>query len=93
MAIDNEFNCEVNVFYSEADHKAFRYYLKKRFGTLEALNEAMGTVFWNQTYTSWDEVYLTRPTVSNSTNPICLWKKSVLYLKVLYHTVIYRLKL
>ena len=67
--IDNEFNCEVNVFYSEADHKAFRYYLKKRFGTLDALNEAMGTVFWNQTYTSWDEIYLTRPTVSNSTNP------------------------
>jgi len=56
--IDNEFNCETDVFYSEADHAAFRNYLKEKFGTLEALNEAMGTVFWSQTYTSWDEVYL-----------------------------------
>lgn len=26
--IDNELNCETNVFYSEADHKAFRAWLK-----------------------------------------------------------------
>jgi len=67
--IDNELNCEINVFYSEADHKAFRVYLKDKFKTLEALNEAMGTVFWNQTYTDWEEIYLTRPTVSDSNNP------------------------
>ncbi len=29
----------------------------------------MGTTFWNQTYTSWEEIYLTRPTASNSNNP------------------------
>jgi beta-galactosidase len=67
--IDNELNCGINVFYSEADHKAFRSYLKDKFKTLEALNEAMGTVFWNQTYTDWEEVHLTRPTVSNTNNP------------------------
>jgi beta-galactosidase len=67
--IDNEFNCEIGVFYSDSDHVAFRTYLKEKFKTLEALNEAMGTVFWNQTYTSWEEIYLTRPTVSNSNNP------------------------
>lgn len=67
--IDNELNCETSVFYSEADHKAFRLYLKDKFKNLEALNEAMGTTFWNQTYTDWDEVYLTRPTVNNCNNP------------------------
>jgi beta-galactosidase len=67
--IDNELNCETNVFYSEADHAAFRKYLKEKYKTLEELNVCMGTTFWNQTYTSWDEVYLTRPTVSNSNNP------------------------
>lgn len=67
--IDNELNCETDVFYSESDHAAFRVYLKNRFGTIEKLNEAMGTVFWNQTYTSWDEVHLTRPTIHNANNP------------------------
>jgi beta-galactosidase len=67
--IDNELNCETNVFYSESDHAAFRTYLKNKFQTLDNLNECMGTAFWNQTYTSWEELYLTRPTVSNSNNP------------------------
>lgn len=67
--IDNELNCETNVFYSEADHAAFRNYLKKKFKTLDALNEAMGTIFWNQTYTSWDELYLTRSNINDSNNP------------------------
>lgn len=67
--IDNELNCETDVFYSDADHDAFRKYLKEKFITLEKLNESMGTAFWNQTYTSWDEIYLTRPTVNNSNNP------------------------
>jgi beta-galactosidase len=67
--IDNELNCETDVFYSEADHAAFRVYLKRKFSTLEALNEAMGTVFWNQTYTSWEEISLTRPTIHKANNP------------------------
>ena len=67
--IDNEFNCEKDVFYSEADHTAFREYLKSKFKTLEELNSCMGTTFWNQTYTSWEEVYLTRPTYQGCTNP------------------------
>lgn len=67
--IDNELNCESNVFYSESDHSAFRTYLKNKFKTLDALNEAMGTTFWNQTYTSWEEIYLSRLTVSGCGNP------------------------
>lgn len=67
--IDNELNCELNEFYSESDTLAFREFLKKKYGTLDELNEAWGTVFWNQTYTDWVEIYVPRTTCSNSTNP------------------------
>lgn len=62
--LDNEINCECDLYYSESDHKAFREYLKNKFGTLDALNKAVGAEFWNQTYTAWEEVYLPRRTNS-----------------------------
>ncbi|MCC3651418.1 beta-galactosidase [Streptomyces sp. S07_1.15] len=34
----------------------FRRWLRHRYGTLGALNEAWGTAFWSQTYGSWDEL-------------------------------------
>jgi len=67
--IDNEFNGEVDVFYSESDTEAFRVFLQEKYETLENLNNAWGTVFWNQTYTSWEEIYVPRITPQNSTNP------------------------
>ena len=67
--IDNELNCELSEFYSESDTLAFREFLKKKYRTLDRLNEAWGTVFWNQTYTAWEEVYVPRTTCSDSTNP------------------------
>ncbi len=67
--IDNEINCEVDVFYSESDIVAFREYLKKKYGTLEKLNQELGMVFWNQEYTEWDEVYVPRTTIHDSSNP------------------------
>ena len=67
--IDNELNCEREWFYSEADSAAFRIYLRDRYETLDKLNEAWGTVFWNQTYTAWDEIHVPRKTISDSTNP------------------------
>lgn len=67
--IDNEFNCHMDVFYAETDHAAFREWLKDKYGTLDKLNEAWGTVFWSQTYTAWEQVHLTRHMVSRSPNP------------------------
>ena len=68
--IDNEFNGEVDVFYSESDTLAFRSFLKEKYhNSLSELNDAWGTTFWNQTYTAWDEIYVPRITPQNSTNP------------------------
>ena len=67
--IDNELNCETSEFHSEADSAAFRIFLRDKYRTLDALNEAWGTVFWNQTYTAWEQVHVPRKTISNSTNP------------------------
>ncbi len=67
--VDNEINCETDLFYSDADDAAFRAFLREKYGTLDALNDAWGTVFWNETYTAWEEVHLPRPTIQGACNP------------------------
>ncbi|MDR0639192.1 MAG: beta-galactosidase [Spirochaetaceae bacterium] len=67
--IDNEINCGTDEFYSASDTAAFREFLKKKYQTLDNLNTAWGTVFWNQTYTAWDEVFVPRKTANNSHSP------------------------
>ena len=67
--IDNEINCDAPEFYSESDSKAFRKFLQRKYSTLDALNDAWGTVFWNQDYTSWEEVFVPRKTNNNAHNP------------------------
>jgi len=68
--LDNEINCEIDLYYSESDHEAFREYCKEKYKTLDNFNESMGTVFWNQTYTDWNQVHLTRRTNTyGHTNP------------------------
>jgi beta-galactosidase len=67
--IDNEMNCEIDEFYSESDNLAFREFLKEKYRTLDALNDAWGTVFWNQTYRDWEHVYVPRTTINDMVNP------------------------
>lgn len=67
--IDNELNCEKNVFYSESDTAAFRLFLQEKYGTLDVLNAAWGTVFWNQTYTKWEQIHVPRKSYNNTVNP------------------------
>lgn len=67
--IDNELNCEKDLFYSESDTIAFRSFLNQKYKTLEALNKAWGTAFWNQTYTAWEEIFVPRKLIQPSSNP------------------------
>ncbi len=67
--IDNELNCEVEEFYSPCDQAAFRVWLRKKYETLDRLNEAWGTAFWNQQYSDWEQVCLTGILPSGGYNP------------------------
>jgi beta-galactosidase len=62
--IDNEFNCENHECYSEPCAVAFRAWLKKKYGTLDALNQRWGTRVWSQWYSDWQQIKLPRPTMS-----------------------------
>ncbi|MDY3243831.1 MAG: beta-galactosidase [Candidatus Limiplasma sp.] len=42
--------------YCENCEKAFRVWLRQRYGTLEALNKAWNTSFWGHTFYGWDEI-------------------------------------
>lgn len=47
---------------------AFRSWLQTRYASLDALNDAWGTLFWSQRYSEWDQVHLPKP-VRGSINP------------------------
>ncbi|HEX5991431.1 MAG TPA: beta-galactosidase, partial [Thermomicrobiales bacterium] len=54
---DNEFGCHDTArSYGPASRDAFRAWLEARYGTLGALNQAWGNVFWSQEYTAWDQI-------------------------------------
>ena len=57
--IDNEFGCHGTTrCYCDDCARAFRIWLRRRFGTLAKLNEAWGTIFWGQEYSDWDQIPL-----------------------------------
>jgi len=64
---DNEFGCHNTVVsYSPAALQRFRGWLKHRYGTIDALNTAWGTVFWSMEYRSFDEIDLPAGTVTEA---------------------------
>ncbi|GAB2622403.1 beta-galactosidase [Streptomyces capparidis] len=54
--ISNELGCHNVYDYSDDAARAFRDWLRARYGTLEALNHAWGTAFWSQHYTDWEQI-------------------------------------
>jgi beta-galactosidase len=42
--------------YCEHCARQFRFWLQKKYGTLDALNSAWWTAFWSHTYTDWDQI-------------------------------------
>lgn len=52
--ISNEYG---PVAYTPSSANAFRAWLRRKYGDLDALNDAWYTRFWSQRYTSWDQVW------------------------------------
>ncbi|NNN31099.1 beta-galactosidase [Streptomyces sp. S3(2020)] len=54
--VSNELGCHNIYDYSDDAARAFREWLRARYGTLEALNHAWGTAFWSQRYSDWQQI-------------------------------------
>jgi beta-galactosidase len=54
--VSNELGCHNAYDYSDDAARAFRDWLRRRYGTVAALNEAWGTAFWSQRYSDWAQV-------------------------------------
>lgn len=54
---DNEYGChETTLSFSDAAAAAFRVWLAKKYGSVDALNKAWGNVFWSMEYRDFSEV-------------------------------------
>ncbi|MBO9609749.1 MAG: beta-galactosidase, partial [Paenibacillaceae bacterium] len=68
--IDNEFGIiDTARCYCETCRADFIDWLKERYGSLDAVNEAWGTIFSSQTYTSWEQLHLPVYGVHQMHNP------------------------
>ncbi|MBX7496977.1 beta-galactosidase [Qipengyuania sp. 6B39] len=66
---DNEYGCHDTVqSFSPSARDGFRLWLADCYGTVEALNQAWGNVFWSMEYRSFEEVELPNLTVTEA-NP------------------------
>ncbi len=66
---DNEYGChDTAVSFSPAARAAFQQWLMARYGHIDALNQAWGTVFWSMTYLDFGHVELPNLTVTEA-NP------------------------
>ncbi|PRO64707.1 beta-galactosidase [Alkalicoccus urumqiensis] len=73
--ISNEYGGDCHCNYCQ---EAFRSFLKKKYGTLDALNHAWWTTFWSHTYTSWEEVESPAPHGESMVHGMNLdWKRFV----------------
>ncbi|MFJ6455293.1 beta-galactosidase [Paenarthrobacter sp. NPDC091669] len=64
--VHNEYGAPVSDSYDQNSVLAFRDWLRHRYGTLDALNQAWGTLFWGQKYGAWDEIDAPRVSASVS---------------------------
>lgn len=81
---DNEFGGPM--CYCEVCRAEFQGWLRGRYQTLEALNQAWGAHFWGQLYTDWVEIQI--PTDDASYNPSLLldWKRFNSWLNVRFQS-------
>ncbi len=63
--IDNEFTLgDFGRCYCKACRAGFQEWLKEKYKTLDAINEAWGTAFWSQTYTDYSQIPVPLPSGS-----------------------------
>lgn len=55
--VGNEFGCHLPMDFSDAARDAYRVWLRDKYATVDALNDAWGTSFWSQRYGSFDEIF------------------------------------
>ncbi|SEB08449.1 beta-galactosidase [Leifsonia sp. 21MFCrub1.1] len=60
--VNNEYGCHVSRCYCDESAAAFRRWLTAKYETVGALNEAWGTAFWSQSYSTFDEILPPRAT-------------------------------
>ncbi len=66
---DNEFHCHFSEDYSQAAADGFVAWCRRRYGTIDVLNDAWGTAFWAQTYRDFADVGLPRKMNPTYLNP------------------------
>ncbi len=59
--IDNELSLGDEYCYCEHCATLFRNWLKNKYGSIDELNEAYGTIFWSHEYGDWDEIHPPTP--------------------------------
>ncbi len=65
--LDNEYGCHDTVLsYAPHCRPAFQRWLEQRYGTIDRLNEAWGTVFWSGEYTDFAQIGLPHQTVTEA---------------------------
>ncbi|MDQ0371299.1 beta-galactosidase [Catenuloplanes indicus] len=62
--VSNELGCHNVYDFSDDAARAFRTWLKARYGTIEALNDAWATAFWSQRYSAWGQILPPRQAAS-----------------------------
>lgn len=65
---DNEYGCHGTTYsYSPAAKEGFQRWMAEKYGTVDALNEAWGNVFWSMEYNRFDQVELPNLLVAEAT--------------------------
>ncbi|MFZ3561015.1 beta-galactosidase [Streptomyces sp. BH055] len=76
--IANEYGCHTRQCHCDVSAADFRRWLRARYGSVDALNEAWSTAFWSQRYDDFAEVLPPRlaPTFANPAQQLDYWRFS-----------------
>ncbi|HEY7008434.1 MAG TPA: beta-galactosidase, partial [Jatrophihabitantaceae bacterium] len=64
--VNNEYGCHNWHCFCDVSAAAFRDWLRRRYHTLDALNDAWGTAFWSQRYSAWEQLNPPRAVAYNT---------------------------